>query len=226
MPEKTLGGVTVILPTLNEEQGLPIVLAELKQAGVTKIVVLDGGSTDGTLAIAAKQAAVQVVRQEGRGKGMAFQTFLKRAQIRDNEKYVMLDADASYDGSEVGKLAAALDSCDVVCGTRKILVHNPRSLVHVIGGQLISAFGSLLFLSWNPDITSGYWGFRGSALKKMRITAQGFDLEANLFAQAAKKGLKACCVPINYRKRLGEAKLSFLEALRILPRLLAERFSS
>jgi len=221
---KQLKGVVVFIPTLNEEQGLPVVLAALRNAGAHRVVVVDGGSTDKTLGIASAHGCT-VLRQKGRGKGMAFQTFLQEFPIKDDEKYVMLDADASYDGSEIGVFAEKLDSCEVVYGSRKILVHNFTSFVHVVGGQLISVFGSVLFLQWNPDITSGYWGFRGSALKKMRITAQGFDLEANLFGQAAKKGLKACCVPINYRKRLGEAKLSFVDALKIIPRLLAERFS-
>ena len=82
-----------------------------------------------------------------------------------------------------------------------------------------------MFLRWNPDITSGYWGFRGYALKKMAITSAGFELEANFFAQAAKKRLKAVCVPITYAKRVGKAKLSFVDALKIVPKLLEERVS-
>ncbi len=92
--------------------------------------------------------------------------------------------------------------------------------------RTLIVLGSLLFFTWNPDITSGYWGFRGSALRKMNITAEGFELEANLFGQASKRGLKTRCFPINYRKRLGEAKLSFVDALKIIPRLLHERLSA
>jgi dolichol-phosphate mannosyltransferase len=216
--------LTVILPTLNEEEGVEIVMKALAKAGATRVLVLDGGSTDRTVEIAKKLGATVMV-QEGRGKGMAFQTFLKKYPIKDDAAYVMLDADASYAGSEIMKIAAALKDADVVTGSRPPLIFGFRSFVHYIGGFLISVFASVLFLRWNPDITSGYWGFRGLALKKLDITSHGFELEANLFAQSAKKGLKAVCVPITYGKRVGTAKLSFLDALKIVPKLLSERLS-
>ncbi len=217
-------GLVAILPALNEEEALPLVISGLQSAGVKKIVVIDGGSTDSTVAIAKKLGA-SVIVQEGRGKGMAFQTFLRKHPLEANAKYVMLDADATYDAGEIGLFANGLDDADVVCGTRSLYIHDLRSLLHVIGGFFISLLASALFLRWNPDITSGYWGFRGSALKKMIITADNFDLEANIFAQSAKKGLKAVCVPISYSKRVGKSKLSSLDALRIVPRLIAERLS-
>jgi glycosyltransferase involved in cell wall biosynthesis len=216
--------LTVIVPTLNEEEGLPIVLFGLRDSGVDDILVVDGGSTDRTVEIA-KESGARVLMQEGKGKGNAFRTFLGKYPIKDGWKYVMLDGDASYDPREVGKLYKALQSSPVASGARSTVIFDPKSLIHTIGGSLISWLGSLLFLRWNPDICTGYWGFRGEALKKLRIDAQGFELEANIFTQAAKRGFGVAVVPVSYAKRAGEAKLTTLDAFKILLKLLKDRLS-
>jgi hypothetical protein len=138
----------------------------------------------------------------------------------------MLDGDASYDPADVGKLYQALQIAPVACGARSVLVYDVKSFIHALGGSLISKLGSLLFLTWNPDICTGYWGFRGGALRQIRVTAAGFELEANLFTQCAKHHLKMQVVRVNYTKREGEAKLTTLDAWKILLRLLSDRFTS
>ena len=217
--------LVAIVPTLNEEKGLPKVLKGLK-GRVDEIVVVDGGSRDRTVEIA-RGAGCTVVAQEGKGKGMGFQSFLKKYPVRARDFYVMLDADASYNPAEIGKLTKLLeDGADVVTGTRMLSVHDFRSLVHAIGAVAISLAGSVLYFKWNPDICTGYWGFRGSALKKMRVTAKKFDLEANLFSEACKKNLVFRTVPITYSKRLGEEKLrAFSDGRKIAWKLVKERFS-
>ena len=62
-----------------------------------------------------------------------------------------------------------------------------------------------------------------AALKEIEITARGFDLEADLFAKACKKGLKLGLVPISYSKRVGQSKLAFTDAARIIWHLAKER---
>ncbi len=219
-----LKNVVAVVPTLNEEEGIASVLSGLRREGVSDIVVVDGHSKDATLSIAKKFGA-HIIMQEGKGKGAAFQTFLRKHSIRDDARYIMLDGDASYDPHDVSKMARALETAPAAAGNRSLLIHDVTSLTHAIGGTLISWMGSLLFLRWNPDICTGYWGFRGSALKKLRITANGFDLEANLFSEAAKKGIACANVPVGYAKRKGVAKLTFIDALGIVVRLVQDRFS-
>lgn len=217
--------IVAIVPTLNEEKGLPKVLKGLK-GRVQEVVVVDGGSTDKTTEIA-KRAGCKIILQEGRGKGMGFQSFLKKYPIRSKDFYVMLDADASYDPTELGKIVKLLEEgAEVVAGTRMLSVYDARSFLHVFGAKTISFTGSVLFLKWNPDICTGYWGFRGSALKKLHITAEKFELEADLFAEACKKKVVFRTVPVSYRKRLGEEKLrAFSDGRKIILKLLQKRFS-
>ncbi len=212
-----------IIPTLNEQKGLPFVIRELKAGGADGVVVVDGHSTDSTVRVA-KQLGASVIFQKGRGKGMAFRTFVRKYPIRSDDFYVMIDGDASYSGHEISKFRSALERSDVVFGNRGILVHDVRSLIHVLGGLAISLFGSLLFLRYNPDICSGYVGFRGNALKKLALRSRTFTLEANIFAESAKKGLSMSLVSVSYRRREGVSKLTLFDGPKIVLALLRERF--
>lgn len=216
--------VIVFLPTLNEELGAPLVIKGLQEQGLREIVAVDGGSKDGTVAACRKQGAF-VMEQEGKGKGEVFKIFLASYPLEDDSIVVMLDADASYSPSDAPKLVLAImQGAEVASGNRKILVHDFTSLVHVACGRLGALLASLLYFKWHPDVTSGYWALRGSALKKICVDAQGFELEANLFAETAKKGLKLQIVPVGYQKRLGKVKFSPLDALKVLYAFFKYRF--
>lgn len=216
--------VVAVIPALNEEQGLPRVINGLNKQGIQEIVVIDNGSTDRTAEIARK-AGARVLFQPIRGKGNAFRKFLEIYPIKEDAFYVMLDGDATYDSSDVPRLVVELEKHDVVTGRRTTIRYNVRDLVHFLGNKLISLVGLLLYFCWNPDICTGYWAFRGSALKRIRIDATRFDLEANLFAQACKKGLSTGRVDIEYHPRVGEGKLKARDALHIIARLFRERLS-
>ena len=84
--------ITVVLPTLNEAEALPNVVEELRTAGYDKILVVGGGSTDGTLE-GAEELGVAAVMQIGKGKGMALRTALMYV---DTPYVAVMDADYSY----------------------------------------------------------------------------------------------------------------------------------
>jgi dolichol-phosphate mannosyltransferase len=216
--------IEVILPTLNEEEGLPLVIESFRKQGINNLIVVDGHSTDGTLQIAKKYGA-KIIMQDGKGKGMAFQTFLKKYPIKDDNFYIMLDSDDSYDPKDIGKFINSLKNCEVVTGHRTSIKYSLNDFTHYFGNKLISFIALILFFKWNPDICTGYWGFRGSSLKKIKIKAGGFDLEVNLFCQAIKKKLNHKIIKIYYYPRIGVRKLKASDALIIIKRLVTERFS-
>ncbi len=216
--------ITVILFTLNEEKALPLVIRSLKKGGIKKIVVVDGHSTDRTVEIA-KKAGTEIIMQEGEGKGKAFQTFLERYDFRDAGAYIMLDADCSYDSSAVNQFAAMLQEYDVITGFRHGQTYTLLDFSHYIGNKMISFLVLLMYGKWNPDICTGYWAFKGSALKKMNITADKFDLEADLFSEVCRKKLRHRHIDTKYFPRVGERKLKTSDALLIIKRLVVNRFT-
>ena len=78
--DSRLSGVLLAVPTLNEEEGLPAVLGQARQLGVTTMVV-DAGSTDGTRAVA-DTYGVPVV-EVSRGKGRGWREFLATVPYKD-----------------------------------------------------------------------------------------------------------------------------------------------
>lgn len=226
MAEKiSLEKVVAVLPTLDEEQGVKLVVQGLQKEGVREIIVVDGGSADATAKVARESGAV-VIRQRDKGKGNAFKTFLSSYPIDEDAVYATLDADATYLPEDLQKLVEEIGKgAEVASGKRAMLVYDLRSLVHSVGGRLFSLFASLLFFKWHPDVSTGYWAFSGRALKKINVTAEGFDLETNFFVECAKKNLRLSVVPVSYQKRVGVSKYNSFDALKILGWLLRYRFS-
>lgn len=118
--------MSVVVPAYNEEESVPVLVAEIRAvlggAGVDhEVVLVDDGSTDGTLAAMLAEAAadprVRVVRQRpNRGQSAALQTGWRAAR---GEVVVTLDADLQNDPADVPRLLAALDQgYDVVNGVR------------------------------------------------------------------------------------------------------------
>ncbi len=108
--------ISVIIPTLNEVQNLPLVLAELP-ADIFEIIVVDGHSTDGTVETARRVCPrVNIVLQTGKGKGDALRCGFEAAR---GDIIVMLDADGSADPAEIADFVEVLlAGADFAKGTR------------------------------------------------------------------------------------------------------------
>lgn len=224
--------ICVILPTLNEEKGVRKVLQSIPNPIVNKVVVVDGHSDDNTVqaakSVEQENFQLEVMLQEGRGKGMAFQSFLKKFDLDSHDFYVMLDADYTYDPAEIKKMVLPLlNGADVVMGDRfsRNNLKESMTFTNYVGNKALSFIARMLYSKNTKDVCTGYWAFSKEFLKSAKINAKGFDLEVNLFSDAAKKKFKIESVPISYGKRIGDNKLRVWHGSAILWRLLKERFS-
>src|SRR5437016_8776151 len=226
-----LTSLSILLPALNEADRVAAVLKRiprqtLQEKGIAYSVhLLDGRSTDQTRAVA-KRLGAEVFVQSGNGKGSAFREFVPK--IRD-QYVVLLDSDGTYPPEVipdmVGKLGAG---SPVVIGSRLrgSINEGAMSMANRVGNRMLSWFASFLFAPPISDVCSGMWGFVSEPLKSLGLTATGFELEADLFAECALKGIPITEVPIRYDRRIGQPKLHLHEGVRIALALLKKRIGS
>jgi len=223
--------LSILLPALNEEHGVEAVMkriprSTLKRNGLSFCVyLLDGRSTDRTRAVATKLGA-EVFVQTGHGKGSAFREFVPKIK---EDFTILLDSDGTYPPEAIPELVEALgDDSPVVLGSRLrgSIGEGAMSGPNYVGNLLLSRFASFLFATPISDVCSGMWAFVSDRLKSLGLTANGFDLEADIFAECALRRIPILEIPIRYDRRIGEPKLRLKEGFRIAFALLKKRLRS
>lgn len=203
----------VVLPTLNEREGLAKTLEELLSAGVPpgQILVVDGGSTDGTCEEAEKRG-VRCIMQEGRGKADAVRTALK---VVDAPAVVIMDADFTYPAPRVWDLVSLLEKCDEVIGARLRPEPGAQRRVFKLGNWILTKFFNLVFGTRLSDVLSGMYAVKTEALEGLEKASHGFGIESEIAAHVASTGGEICEVPVEYRRRVGVKKLRIKHGLLI-----------
>ncbi len=198
--------VTVVIPCLNEEQGIQNVLCEVPSF-VDEVIVVDNGSTDQTAAIAHEMGA-HVITELHRGYGRAYKSGFSRAS---GDIIVTLDGDHSYPVDALSYLIEAFVHCRVgfLSASRfPVVTDTAMSPKHKIGNRILSFVMSLLFFRWIHDSQSGMWVFRRDALNKMHLTSDGMAFSEEIKIEAIKnKDIGFREIFISYSQRLGEKKL-------------------
>ena len=184
---------------MNEAEALPLVVKELRDVGYNNILVVDGGSNDGTVE-RAKALGLKVVRQYGRGKGMALRTALMHV---DTPYIAVLDADYTYPPAELDKLVPLLRYYDLVLGARR----GTMPAVYKVGNKAIGWLIRLIFGTDVSDPLTGMYVAKTDVLREAALEAKGFELEVDILAKAIAMGARIAEVPIAYRRRVGKKKL-------------------
>ncbi|MDI6904255.1 MAG: glycosyltransferase family 2 protein [Candidatus Bathyarchaeia archaeon] len=121
MDEYVNSDVVVLIPTLNEEEGLAATVLEVMQfLNKPYILVVDGNSSDGTVDVA-KRLGLDVVFQDGKGKGDAIGKALKLLRYADPKYAVFIDADFTYPAEYIPRMIGVLEEnpeVGMVCGDR------------------------------------------------------------------------------------------------------------
>jgi len=221
-----ISDVTVIIPTLNEEENIAKVIRELNQMGCRNILVIDGNSRDRTVEVT-KEFGVNVISQNGRGKGAA----LRQAFNHDglDNVIVMMDADGSMIPKEIPLFIKTLDSgADLVKGSRFLPYgySEDMSLIRRIGNRFFVWLVNLFWSANYTDLCYGFGAFRKSAIEKLcpYLKSTSFEIETEVFIKAKKLGLKIVEVPsIELRRRRGKSNLhTFRDGFRILKKIVEE----
>jgi hypothetical protein len=203
------GKVSVIIPTMNEEKSIGMVIDEVKKAlgeRPHEIIVVDTASRDRTREIATERGA-RVVEEPRRGYGRAYKTGFENAT---GEFIATLDADMTYPGTEIPSLLDMLQSrgLDFITTNRFARMEKgAMSAKHRFGNWVLSTTARILFRVKVKDSQSGMWVFREAILKDLDLESDKMSLSEEIKIEAFRK-FKGAEVPISYRVRVGEVKLS------------------
>lgn len=224
----------VVLPTYNEQENLErLARAILATDARLDILVVDDNSPDGTGATADRLSAatprLRVLHRQGKqGLGTAYVAGFRYALAHSYDFIVEMDADFSHRPIDLPHLLAAIDTADLVIGSRNI----PGG--RVVGWsplrQLISKGGSLYtrLILGVPirDCTSGFKCFRRAAIEALDLDAlrsNGYAFQVEVNYACAQAGLRIAEVPIIFPDRAaGHSKMSgriVLEAMLVVLRL-------
>ncbi|MCW3991439.1 MAG: glycosyltransferase [Candidatus Bathyarchaeota archaeon] len=193
--------VTVVLPVLNEEEAIGLVLKELKTEGYENVLVVDGYSTDKTIEIA-RESGAKVVLQHGKGKSGGLKTAFKRVET---PYLLVMDGDHTYCAQDIERFVPFAREFDQVFGVR--MDRDNVGRIHRLGNWIINIVLNVLFGTSVSDVCTGMYMMKTDVAQRMELHSRGFDVEVEMAIQNITNG-KVTEVPIHYRERIGERKLS------------------
>jgi dolichol-phosphate hexosyltransferase len=216
--------ITVIIPCLNEEQGVEKVLRAMPEF-VDEVIVVDNNSTDRTSDVAASLGA-KVIREEVRGYGRAYKRGFAEAT---SDIIITLDGDHSYPVDALSYLIEALLHLEVdFLNASRFPVRDAHamSFKNKFGNLMLSLVMSILFFRWVRDSQSGMWVFRRAILKNMKLESDGMAFSEELKIEALRHPqIRFGEISIQYSSRLGETKLNaWRDGFQNLSFLLKKRF--
>ena len=199
--------ITVIIPCLNEEQGIEQVMRRMP-GFVDQVIVVDNGSTDRTSDVAHSLGA-EVIREPVRGYGRSYKRGFASAT---GDLIITLDGDHSYPPDAISYLLEAFLHLEVdFLNASRFPVRDraAMSFKHKFGNWILSLATSILFFRWVRDSQSGMWVFRRAILQDMILESDGMAFSEEIKIEALRNSkIRFTELSIMYSSRLGEIKLN------------------
>ena len=204
--------VSVIFPAYNEENYIRAAVEDFFSNGVVdEIVVVNNNSRDRTEEEARKTAA-RVVLETKQGYGNALQRGLREAS---GEIIILAEPDSTFMGKDVLKLLAYSDDFDMVCGTRTTaeLIWREANMGWFLrlGNWIVAKFTQFLYNTCSlSDMGCTMRLIHRTALQKFvnDLTVGGSHFLPEMIVLAKRENLKVIEIPVNYRGRVGESKIT------------------
>ncbi len=218
--ETPMGRALVVVPTFNEAENVPRLIPRiLEQAPFVEVLVVDDGSPDGTAEcvreIQKNSPRVHLlVRSSKMGLGTAYVEGFRFAIRNGFDLVFEMDADFSHDPAEIPNFLRAVESADLVIGSR--YTNGVRVLNWPIKRLLLSYFANVYtrFMIGLPlhDATGGFKCYRRAVLERIdlsRIRSNGYAFQIEMSFKAWKKGFVLTEIPIVFHdRRSGQSKMS------------------
>lgn len=196
----------VLIPTLNEAETIGDVIDRCLSAGFepSDIMVVDGGSSDRTVDLAA-QRDVRILHQlDSEGKGRAVMMGVEELKEDGADAVVMMDGDGTYRPEEIDAMMSPIRKkrAEHVIGDRFAgMDPDAMSGLNRFGNRMINKMFSTLHGRDLQDILSGYRAFTIESWDEMYLTKGGFGIETEMAVECLRHNIGTQVVPVSYLPR-------------------------
>lgn len=193
--------LSILVPAYNEEKTLALVIDHIRNAFETtiyEIIIINDGSTDSTKTIASQLTSEHIflVSQKNEGKGSALRLGLSHAS---GDYIAIQDADLEYDPKTLRTLWDSIkDHSTVVYGKRS---RNKGYMLNRIANALLSFFCNILFNTNLFDIYTCYKIIPRTVAQNLKLTSNGFEIEAEITGKLLQRKYTITEIPITYNPR-------------------------
>ncbi|GCF10145.1 glycosyltransferase family 2 protein [Dictyobacter arantiisoli] len=217
--------ISVVIPTRNEAKNLYHTLPKIP-AMVSEVVLVDGHSTDDTIAVARElYPSIRILEQTGKGKGDAMRMGFAACT---GDIIVMLDADGSAHPAEIDRFVEVLlAGYDFAKGSRFVKGggSDDLTLLRTLGNYALCTVVNILFGQRYSDLCYGYNAFWRQCLDYVDLDCTGFEIETQVCLRMYKANMKIVEVPSMEHARIhGQSNLhTFRDGWRVLKTIFRER---
>lgn len=186
-----------VIPAFNEEHTIASVVDGVRPL-VDRVIVVDDGSRDQTAERARRAGADVIVHDTNRGKGHAVRDGLARVFDGGFTHALLMDGDMQHLPREAKSLLteAERSGADIVVGERRFERDRmPASRYHAnrIGSRVLSWFVGIPV----RDTQCGFRVFRVEAVRPLRLTAAGYEIETEMLVKVSRRGGRIASVPVS-----------------------------
>jgi glycosyltransferase involved in cell wall biosynthesis len=212
--KKITNEVYVIIPAHNEEKSVPLVISDIQQLRIAnEIIVIDNQSSDRTFQQAIEKGATSL-REHNKGYGLAClkgMDYLEQKSIHTDSIIVFMDGDHSDFATDMPELLKPIvqNDYDMVIGSRALGNRESGSMTfpQVFGNWLSTKLIEALFGYQFTDL-GPFRAVKWHQLRNLQMEDKNYGWTVEMQAKAAKYKYKCIEVPVDYRKRIGQSKVS------------------
>ena len=185
------------IPAYNEEKTIGEIVKRSLQYS-DKVIVIDDGSSDGTVNIAKQNGATVISHKKNQGYGASVITLFDSARQENADILTIIDGDGQHDPGQIPLLVKTLqeNNVDVVIGSRFLDDKSDTPAYRKRGIKIITSAANFGTDFKVTDAQSGFRSYSKRAIQSIHPTETGMTVSTEILLKVSNKGLSVAEVPI------------------------------